>query len=582
MKDNLTGLCLRRTLRENRGKAAALALSVACSVLFSLVPPQLLRRIVDGNLTPRTTAGLLPLAAAYLGALVLANLSDFCKGGLLTIFGQKLVRRMRSYMMEKLTRLAAAYFTKGSPGAISSRFLNDVDNVSSLFTEGVVSMAIDCLKVIGILVSIALFSWRLGLATLVLVPVVFFLTRHFKRRSLSAQIRNLEQLGQVNNHIAESLSGVHTVKTYHREGWMEGLYRRYLLENYRTMNRVNFYDALYSPIIQILRALVILFIVMTSSAQWNFLGISLGTVAASIELISNLFAPIENLGMELQNVQKGISGIQRINDFYREAEEPPKNADLTAQRILGGQRAAALRFDHVTFAYEPGHPVLRDIDLTVPAGASVTFAGRTGVGKTTLFKLIAGLLRPTEGRITLGGADAADIPSGEKRRIYGYVEQSFRFVEGSVLDQITLGDPAITREDAQRALRFVELWDDVAALPQGPDTIVTSGAGFSQGQKQLLAIARAIAADPAVLLLDEITANLDSATESRVVTILQKATAGRTVLSVSHRLTSMLNSDTIVFLEDGRVRSQGTPRDLMENDPWFRSRLQLERSAWDA
>lgn len=582
MKGTLTARCLRETLRDNRGKTAALALVIVCSVLFSLIPPQLLRRIVDQNLTPRVGAGLLPLAAAYLGALVLADLSDFCKGGLLTVFGQKLVRRMRSYMMEKLTRMDSPYFTRNSPGAISSRFLNDVDNVSSLFTDGVVSMAIDCLKVVGILVSIALFSWRLGLATLMLVPVIYCLTRYFKRKSLSAQVRNLEQLGQVNNHIAESLSGVHTVKTYHREGWMESLYRRYLLENYRTMNRVNHYDALYSPIIQILRAGVILFIVLTSSAQWNLLGISLGTVAASIELISNLFAPIENLGMELQNVQKGLSGIQRVNRFDREQEEPPKDGALTAGRVLGGQRAAALTFEHMSFSYEDGRPVLQDIDLTVPAGTSVTFAGRTGVGKTTLFKLIAGLLRPTGGHIRLGGADVADIPSSEKRRIYGYVEQSFRFVEGSVIDQITLGDPAVTRADAEKALRFVELWDDVTALPQGEDTVVTNGAGFSQGQKQLLAIARAVAADPAVLLLDEITANLDSATESRVVTILQKATAGRTVLSVSHRLTSMLNSDRIVFLEDGRVRSQGSPQEMIERDPWFRSRLQLEKSAWDS
>ncbi|MDD4504252.1 MAG: ABC transporter ATP-binding protein, partial [Clostridiaceae bacterium] len=343
---------------------------------------------------------------------------------------------------------------------------------------------------------------------------------------------------------------------------------------------VNFYYSCYAPIIQVTRALVISLIVLLSSSQLDFLGISLGMIAASIDLISNLFSPIETLGMELQNVQKGISGVRRINDFNLEPEEPQKQSAITAEAILGADRDAGLTFEQASFSYEAGQPILEKLNLNIKHGTSVTFVGRTGVGKTTLFRLIMGLLQPTGGRILLGDIDVYEIPNSEKRRLFGYVEQQFTFIRGTVAQQISLGDESISKKQVEDAMKFVGLHDYVMNMEQGYDTVVSPNGDFSQGQKQLLAIARAIVSGPSVLLLDEVTANLDSVTEAQIVTVLQKAKCGRTVLSISHRMTSMLDCDTIVLLEDGHICAAGSPVDILATDCWFSRQLQLEQNTW--
>ncbi|MCE5196346.1 MAG: ABC transporter ATP-binding protein/permease [Negativicutes bacterium] len=581
MKHSLTTSTILKILRQNLLLSFALLFVIAAVVLFSLIPPQLLKIIIDQNLVLKTNQGLLRLALLYLAVLILIGFFDFLKGGLLTVFGQKIVKDLRIEMTLKLERISTTYFSANQPGSITSRFSNDVENVNSLFADGVISMMIDCFKIIGIVVSIWYFSLKLGILALCLVPLIYFVTRAFQQRMLAAQIKNLEQIGRVNSHISESLKNVRMIKSFSKEAYMEELYRGRLEDNFRTLERVNFYDSCYSPIIQVMRALIIALIVLLSTDQVQFLGISVGMVAASIELFTNLFAPIETLGSELQNVQKGISGVERINRFVLEPEEPAKDASLTADLILPGIRTAGMRFEHVSFAYAADQPVLQDLNLTIPYGANVTFTGRTGVGKTTLFRLIMGLLQPTGGKIELGGADVYRIPNSEKRRIFGYVEQQFSFIQGTVAEQISLADETIRAEQVEKALRFVGLHDYVMKMAKGYATVVDAGGGdFSQGQKQLLSIARAIVADPVILLLDEVTANLDSATEAKIVTVLQKAEEGRMVLSISHRITSMLHSDLIVLLEDGRILTTGAPDEVMNGSNWLAKQLRLEKNQW--
>lgn len=310
------------------------------------------------------------------------------------------------------------------------------------------------------------------------------------------------------------------------------------------------------------------------------MGISLGIVAASIELISNLFAPIENLGMELQNIQQAISGIKRVNDFYSEPEDDPKKDDLKAEDIIPNREEVNLSFKDISFQYEEGADVLQNINLSLKPNEKVTFVGRTGVGKTTLFKLIMGLLKPTKGSLTINEIDVYDIPNSEKRKIFGYVDQSFHMIEGTVKEQISLQDESITKEQVEKALDLVGLTEYVSTLEKGIDTKITSDTLFSQGQKQLLAIARAIVTNPPVLLLDEITANLDSITEEKIVTVLQEVSKAHTILSISHRLSAMISSDTVVILENGRVKNAGSPKMLLENDDWYRSHMALEKLTW--
>lgn len=579
VNNNLAQKSLGRVVRKNKGIVAVLALAVLGVVAVSLIPPQILKIIIDNNLVPQNREGLLHWAVLYLSALLLVGVFDFVKEAVLTDIGQKITKEIRSEMMGKLGKIDARFFSSHESGAVVSRFTNDVDAINTLFTSGVVGMAIDSFKIIGIIISIWLFSFKLGLITLLFLPVIYGITRLFQKRMLQAQIKNRLLVARVNNHISETLKNMLMIKSHSKEEYMEQNYNRYLLDNFQTMDRVNFYDAAFSPIIQILRAVVIGAIVVLSTGQLNFLGISLGMVAASIELISNLFAPIENLGMELQNIQQAVSGVRRVNEFYMEPEDEGINNMLTAAEIIPDRHDVRLSFQHVSFQYEAGTDILQNINLSINPLEKVTFIGRTGVGKSTLFKLVMGLLQPQKGVITLNGIDVCSIPNSEKRKIFGYVNQSMRLLPGTVAEQVSLGDENIKREEIMEALDFVGLMEYVASLEKGLDTDVTHDM-FSQGQKQLLSIARAIVTHPPVLLLDEITANLDSITEERLVSILQKASSANTVLSISHRLSSMLVSDTVVILENGRIKNTGSPEALLQNDNWYRTHIALEKLTW--
>ncbi|MDD4802573.1 MAG: ABC transporter ATP-binding protein [Syntrophomonas sp.] len=548
--------------------------------MASLIPPQILKLIIDNNLMTSNNIGLLRLAIAYMAVLLLVGAFDFIKEAVLAVLGQKITKEIRMGMMEKLEKINARFFTANGSGAVVSRFINDVDAVSSMFTNGVVGMIIDCFKIIGIIISIYMFSAGLGIIILLILPAIYFITRTFQTRMLKAQINNRVLVSKVNNHIAESLKNIQMIKSFSKESYMEEIYTGYLLKNYKTIEKVNFYDAVFPPIIQITRAVVIGAIVILSSEQLNYIGISLGMVAASIELISNLFSPVENLGMELQNIQQAISGIRRVEDFYVEPEDDRKNNELQAHDIIPAREDIRLEFNDVAFKYLEGSVVLDKINLVIKPQEKVTVIGQTGVGKTTLFKLIMGLLKPSKGSITINGFNVYDIPTREKRKIIGYVDQSIPMIKGTVAEQISHKDDNITREEIEYALAYVGLTEYVASLENGIDTTINSGALFSQGQKQLLAIARAIVADPPILLLDEITANLDSITEEKIVAILQKASQARTILSISHRLSSIITSDTVVILENGTIKKSGSPAMLMKSDDWYRSYIALEKLTW--
>lgn len=580
MKDSLVKKSIIKVIKKNIGLCVLLIIAILGVVITSLVPPQILKQIFDNNLVPKRSDGLLILAIAYMSAILFIGIFDFMKEAVLTVIGQKLMKEIRIEMMEKLEKINAMFFSSNESGIVVSRFTNDVDAINSMFTNGIVGMMIDCFKIVGIVFSIWMFSSKIGIITLILLPIIYAITRIFQKKMLKSQIENRILVGKVNNHISESLKNVRMIKSYSKESYMEKKYTEYLLDNYKTVEKVNFYDSVFPPIIQITRAVVIGIIVIISSKQLNYLGISLGMVAASIDLISNLFTPIENLGMELQSIQQAISGIQRVNDFYSEPEDGNKNKDLKADVIIPRRDEVILAFNDMSFNYEEGADILQNISLLINPQEKVTFIGRTGVGKSTLFKLIMGLLKPLEGNITINGMDVYNIPNSEKRKIFGYVDQSFHLIKGTVAEQISLQDENITREQIENALDFVGMKDYIASLENGCDTQVIKDTLFSQGQKQLLAIARAIVINPPILLLDEITANLDYITEEKIVSVLQKASNTHTILSISHRLSSMIASDTVVILENGRVKNAGSPEMLLQNDDWYRSHLALEKLTW--
>lgn len=580
MKNSLVKDSIIKVVKRNIGTDIFLCIAISGVVLTGLIPPQILKYIVDHNLVPKSNDKLLFFALIYMGVLLFIGIFDFMKEAVLTVLGEKITKEIRFEMMKKLEKVNAMFFSKNGSGLIVSRFTNDVDAINSLFTSGIIGMIVDCFKVMGIVFSIWIFSAKLGGITLILLPIIYIITRLFQKKMLKAQLDNRIYVGKVNNHISESLKNIQMIKSFSKESYMEENYSSLLLDNYKTIEKVNFYDSVFSPIIQLTRAAVIGLIVILSSGKLNYLGISLGMVAASIELISNLFAPIENLGMELQNIQQAISGIHRVNSFYSEPEDNCKNSDLKAKSIIPIREEVKLSFNDMTFEYEEGTIILDNIDLHLNPQEKITFVGRTGVGKSTLFKLVMGFLKPTSGSITINGIDVYSIPNSEKRKIFGYVDQNFHMISGTVADQISLQDENITKVQIKDALDFVGLTDYVATLKKGIDTQVGNDVLFSQGQKQLLAIARAIVTNPPILLFDEITANLDSITEEKLVAILQKASHAHTILSITHRLSSMITCDRVVILENGIIRNVDSPEKLLQNDDWFRNHITLERINW--
>ena len=517
---------------------AGTLLCVAASVAASLLPPLLLARVID-----KLTAGL-PLTfwavLAYFGSLALEGGFSSAQESLLVLFGQKMTHALRSEMSRKLTRLPASTLAAQNPGEVAARFSGDVDTVEALFTSGIISMVADACRILSILAVIAVKNPGLAVILLLVLPLFAVFTRHVQKRMLDAQLDNRRAVAAVSGQVPETLHNIRTIRALGLEDYMERRYDRCIGAGYAAMERTNFYDALYSPVVLVLNAVVV-GIVMLLSASGNptvltFFGMSVGTSVAVINYISRIFAPIESLGMEIQTIQSAMAGVERINAFLG---QPERTAPAAQPRAARGD----VELSHVTFGYGEKE-VLHDFSMTVRQGEQITLIGRTGAGKSTVFKLLLGLYPPQEGTVTIGGVPVAAITDRERRSCIGCVEQHFARVPGTVLEQITLGDPQITEEMAKRAAVLAGIDGAIQTLPQGYGTPCTDGM-FSQGEWQLLSIARAAAADPAVLLLDEITANLDAETEARVLEALRRASAGRTVLSVSHRIYEDLGGRTV-------------------------------------
>lgn len=597
-------------MRKHLLLVMGIAGSVCGAILLSLVPPMILARIIDG-LTTKRMAGF-GWIMAYFGLLALTGLMESAREGLLIIFGQKMTHTLRSGLMEKLVHLKADDLSRQEPGSVVSRFVGDVDTVENLFTSGIVSMFADVCRIVSILVVIWFKNRGLSMILLILLPFLFVFTRYVQKNMLVSQLQNRKAVSRASGHVPETLHNIRTIHCLSRESYMERKYDEYIGDSYRAMERTNFYDAVYSPVVLILNAIVVACVMLLSASGsprvLTLFGMSAGTAVAVMNYISQIFTPVESLGMEIQTIQSAVAGIRRINEFLSieelpereellereelpekeelpaieelsEKEELPKREELSGKEELlereelpsmedlsgkeelpkreelpeleelskkewipEGNRfpeqrkengEAFVEFRNVTFGYDE-RKILKQLSFQVKQGERVTLMGRTGAGKSTILKLLLGLYEPQEGEVQIQGIAASNIPDGDKRRIFGYVEQSFHMVPGSVKDQITLFDPAITDQAVKKVASLTGLQDTIEALPEGYDTICTPEL-FSQGQWQLLSIARAAAASPRLLLLDEITANLDAETEKEVLQALKRVSGERTVISISHR-----------------------------------------------
>jgi ABC-type multidrug transport system fused ATPase/permease subunit len=542
---------LRKVISKNKGLIAGLTLIIAASVFSSLIPPLVLERAVN-LLTDHQNVSW-ELAFLYFLFIVIADILESAQNASITIFGQKVTHGIRSALCEKLGRLPADYFHSHESGKIESIFTNDGDAIDVLYSDGVVSMIADLFKVIGILAVIFTRSQGLGLLVTAVTPLLFLFTRTCQKRANKAQLANRRAIARVNGHVPETLRCIRMIHVLHAEKYMEDTYDGYIRESYDAVEKSNFIDSIYSPVILLTQACVtaVMMVLAAKGDAWrSFFGISVGTAVAMMAYVNKIFAPLENIGMEIQNIQSAAAAIGHIDEFLSEPEWNP--ADFCPEQD------ACVSFQHVTFGYEKDHPVLNDLSFSVGKGEMVTFVGRTGAGKTTIFRLLTGLYEPDSGLVNLAGRCPCSLRPEEKRKIYGYVEQSFAPVPGTVRDQITLYDTAISEEQIRKAVRLAGFEKIIDSLPSGLDTPMDPQQ-FSRGQLQLLSIARAVVTDPEILLLDEVTASLDAETEARVIRALKNSSEGRTVLTISHRLSAALGSTRIIEIpEQGKSTSSET------------------------
>lgn len=548
------GAIIAEALWCNKIKTLFLLFCMIGAIFFGIVPPLVLEQainlLIEKRMVPMT------LALSYFACIAISGIFDASKEAMITVIGQKITHFIRRKMAEKLTRLPADYYEKSDSGVIVSKFVGDVDTLEKLFTSGIISMIVDVFKVLTIMYVIFRKSRGLGILLLFITPVLYLFTRMIQRRMFAAQLEHRKAVGCASQHIPETLKNIRTIHVLHKEKYMEARYDTFLQKGFAAMNRSNFYDAVYSPIIIAISSIIVAVMMVLSAKGDVFLtwfGMSVGTAVAVIAYVGKVFEPLENIGMEIQNIQSAMAGIRRISEFLNEKESAiVKESSISLRKVPVVISAA-----NVTFGYEAGKAVLKNFSCSVEEGENVTLVGRTGVGKSTFFKLLLGLYVPDEGNVEILGIPAKDIPSSQKRIIFGYVEQSFHAIPGTIADQITLGDSAITPEMLREALKISGLYDAIMQLPKKELTKYQPNL-FSQGQQQLLSIARAVVTNPRILLLDEITANLDSNTEAQVLQALQTASKNRTVLSISHRLYEQIGgrriemnhsvSDTVIMV----------------------------------
>ena len=533
MKNSYFVQIIQNSIKKNKSLFVILLCSIVITLVLTLLPPLILEKGINELVQNKEISFY--LALIYFMTLVFAGVSESIRESSITIFGEKVLHELRSEMSKKINRIESSYLINHDAGEITTIFVTDVDTIETLFNEGVISMVIDMCSVISIIIVVFTKSVGLGILLCLASPLLMIFTRITQKRMLKSQIENREAIAKAGEIIPETLKNKRVIHNLDGEIFMENKYDANISKSYKAIQKSNFYDSIYSPVVLVFNAVIIaiMMILSTTNNPFSYLfNMSVGTATALISYVNKVFKPLESIGMEIQNVQTAVAGITRINALFHEKE-------MTQNHTVNhfDKNKPAVSVNNITFGYDKNQAILKDYSLEVKHNETVTITGRTGAGKSTLFKLILGLYPCDKGEVSIFGVPATNINEKEKREIYGCVEQKFKPTTGTLKDQITLKNQSITNLEVEKALETVGLKDKI----QDYDKPFMESE-FSQGQLQLLSIARAIVKNPEILLLDEMTANLDALTEQAIIEAIYKAKVNRTVLSISHRTYTLSDS----------------------------------------
>jgi len=582
------------------GLLVLVGISVLLGAGLELVPPLMVQKIVDAHVLLGRSEGLLWIAALYLAATAAVQASGFLTEYLTATVAQSALRRLRVRLFAHLQTLPLSFYDRTPLGDIISRCTADVDTVSTLFTTatiggavasaaGVASGTSGAMVLLGVVrlatiaVAMVALSPLLSLVALLAVVPVGLVTRYFQVRIRNAERASRQAVGLQNTHLQEMLGGVEVIRALGSEATFIARFRTALGDGLAAYNRTTVYSALYVPLMVILSALAMALVFWVGLAAQDMLlslNLSLGMLTAFVLLLQRFFVPMMTLGSEWQTVQAALAGLERI---FQVLALPSEAVALRPASRLHARSGTVIEMQEVCFGYLPNRQVLYQVSLVAQPGEHIVLVGRTGAGKSSVLHLLGGLYTPWSGTIRVAGADPTAWTDDQRRRAVGVVLQVVQLFRGTVFDNLTLGDGAIPRQAVQRAAVIAGADDFIQALPQGYETLLGSGVQLSAGQRQLLALARALVWDPAVLLLDEATAAVDSASEAAFQGALRAAVldSGRTVLAVAHRLATAQQADRVLVMEAGQIVEAGPPQSLMRRGGRFAALLELEAAGWD-
>jgi ABC-type multidrug transport system fused ATPase/permease subunit len=545
--------------RPYRGRTLLAIVSLLAATAVTLAPPYLVGRAVDE--VKRGKTDLLGwLVVAFVAAGVLGIAFSYAQTYFTGWTGERMLADLRNTLFRHLQRLSLGYYERNRAGVIISRLTNDVEALDQLVTDGVTSLVQNTLTLLGTAVLLFFLDWRLALASLTVMPLMTAATAVFRKRSGRAYRAVRETLGMVTATLAEDIAGMRVLQSFTREEAAQSNFRR-IADEYRVSNmRTVVLSGLYFPFVDFLSSASTA-VVLGYGGWLAYHGdVSLGTLVAFLGYLTNFFDPVQQLSQLYNTFLSAVAALDKITDVL---DEEPEVEDAPMARELG-EIAGHVRFEDVRFAYGRGPEVLHGIDLDVPAGTTVALVGHTGAGKSTIAKLLARFYDPTEGRITIDGSDLRDVTQQSLRRQLGIVPQEGFLFAGTLADNIAFGAPAATREEIAAAARAVGADELVAQLEHGFDTeLGERGSRLSLGQRQLVAFARALLADPRILILDEATSSVDIGTERKIERALRRLLHGRTAFIIAHRLSTIRDADLIVVLEHGQVVEQGTHDELL-------------------